>query len=141
MPGASLRFGGQCTTTTGDGTNKVKDSLIDASNDNIDLPSLKAYKINGTKLLNHDGTNYNIDNIDNIKSKVDENLNIDAQGTGRIIMSTLVNGGCKFVGVDADNWGVLVTNSTDVTSVVIGTYNNGVEGQPSIGANNTVLTL
>lgn len=62
----------------GDGTNKIKDSLIDCANDNIDLPSSKAYKINGTSLLNHDGTNYNLDNIDNIRSAIDENINIDA---------------------------------------------------------------
>ena len=125
----------------GDGLNKIKDSNIDATSDNIDLPSSKAYKINGTTLLNHNGTYYNLDNIDNIRSAIDENLNIDAQGTGRIIMSTLANGGCKFVGADADNWGVLVTNSTDSTGVVIGTYNNGLEDQPTIGANDTALTV
>ena len=37
--------------------------------------------------------------------------------------------------------GVLVTNSTDATNVVIGTYNNCAEVQPSLGINDTALTV
>ena len=110
------------TLIAGDGTNIVKDTSINVANDNMDLPANKSYKINGTTLLNHDGTNYNLDNVDNIRSGVDRNLNLDAQGNGLITLSTLANGGVKLQSSNTTNWALRATNSTDQKAVVIGTY-------------------
>jgi len=114
---------------SGNGTNSIKDTNISSANDNIDLPSSKAYKINATTLLNHDGTNYNLDNIDNIRSDIDKDLNIDALGTGLIILNTLANGGVKFKGSNDFNWAMRVTNNTDQKAVVVGVYGT----QPALG--------
>lgn len=120
----------------GNGTNGIKDTLISSANDHIDLPANKAYKINGTTLLAHDGTNYNLDNLDNIRSSIDRDLSIDALGTGIINMSTLANGGFRFKGANDLNWAIRVTNALDLKAVVIGTYGN----QPAIGGHTSNMT-
>jgi len=112
-----------------DDAGDLTQSNITVASDNINLPSGASYQINGTTLLANSGAEFNLDNIDNIRSTVNKDLNIDALGTGLISLNTLANGGVKFKGSNDFNWAMRVTNNTDQKAVVVGVYGD----QPAIG--------
>ena len=89
----------------GDGTNKVKDSNIDATSDNINLPLDKGYWINSQPIVYQDNADSSKYKIEVHKAKVNEELQcnsiksvgandditIDANGTGIMRFNTIVN--------------------------------------------------
>ena len=70
-----------------------------------------------------------------------DNLTLDALGTGKIILSSLSNGGVRFQGSNLTNWANFSTNVTGSEGVITGVFDNSTDQRPSVGANNTAFTI
>lgn len=61
-----------------------------------------------------------------------DNLIIDAQGTGEVQILTVTNGGFKVTSTVDSSWAARFTNATSQTAVVLGSYLQGGQNRPSI---------
>jgi len=66
-----------------------------------------------------------------------DDIVLDANGTGKVKFQTLSNGGTVFSGGGPSNWAIEATNSNAVNSIVCGSYFSGGENRPTIGGNDS----
>ena len=139
----------------GDGTNKIKDSNIDATGDNINLPLDKGLWINSQPIVyqdNADSSKYkaevhqlraNEKVLANVITSIGANddITIDANGTGIMKFNTIINNGCLFGGATSGlgfNWAIKTTFDTAGPTdacVIAGTSTIGADKVATIGSN------
>lgn len=71
---------------------------------------------------------------------VNDDLLIDANGNGKILLSTLSDGGIKLKASNNINWSMSVTNNNDSKAIVLGTILVGDNERPSISSKNADIT-
>lgn len=112
-------------------------------------PDIGTVNATGTQKLYCDGNVYvngNIKNSGTIQTNnitsvgASDNIIIDANGSGRILFPTTGNGGVKITGSNTTSYPLMISNSTDLNSVVIGTYYDGTTHNATIGANTSTFS-
>ena len=63
-----------------------------------------------------------------------DDIVIDANGTGIIRLNTVENGGVKIVGSNNTNFGLSISNVSNAKAIVAGVYQSAGEDRPTIGA-------